>query len=52
MEFLVALSITSIPIALKLPGTVVKPRPLKSQQVIPGNKTLATGGKCAVIILI
>ena len=28
-----------IPIALKLPRTVVKPRPLKSQQVTPGNKT-------------
>ena len=35
--------ITGIPIGLKLPGSVVKPRPLKSQQVIAGNKTHVTG---------
>ena len=33
---------TCIHIGLKLPGSVVKPRPLKSQQEIPGNKALAT----------
>ena len=41
VEFLTALisrfSITGIRICLKLPGTVVKPHPLKSQQVIAGN---------------
>ena len=48
MELLTALSsrlntcITGIPIGLNLSGPVVKPYPLKSQQVIPGNKTLAT----------
>ena len=33
------LSIAGIAIDFKLPGPVVKIRPLKSQQVIPGNKT-------------
>ena len=36
------LSITDISIGLKLLGPVVKPRPLKYQHVIPGNKTTAT----------
>ena len=36
------LSITCIGISLRLPGPVVKPRPLTSLQVIPVNKTLAT----------
>ena len=46
MEFLTALisrlNITGTPIGLKLPGTVGKPRLIKFQQVIPGNKILAT----------
>ena len=35
------LNITCIPIGLKLHGSDAKPRPLNSQQVIIGNKTLA-----------
>ena len=35
--------ITGIPI----PGSVDKLSPLKSQQVISGNKTMPPGGKCA-----
>ena len=43
---------TGIPIGLKLHGSVVKTRPIKSQQVILGNKTLGSkcllaGSKCA-----
>ena len=44
MELLTALisrlSIAGATIGLNIPGPVVKPRPLKSQQVIPGNKSL------------
>ena len=54
MEFLTTvisrLSITGIPIGLQLPGQLVKPHPLKSQRVIPGNNTLATRWQSNVLV--
>ena len=56
MKFLTALVsrfiIAAIPIGLKLHRPVVKQCPLKYQQVIPGNQTLATQRQsCSLNIL-